>query len=785
MIKKLKKIIVLYIVFNLFFTGVIIAIPDVRAQTDPAPTSAPAPTKSPSDPKPPSDPAPTTALQPTNAIRPTSAPQPTNEPKPTTIVLPTADIQPTVGPGDNISASPTSTISPSVPSPSSSSQTNSANQTEESESINDPANIASGPFSTNSATEKNTNWQEVVNKNLAELQNKIDVISQTGFNYANLNTLSGHVFTADALSSLNLLNKLNSNMTGIGTFSVFNIFDTYLGDIIFDFADNSTTDSFSSASATVVKNSLTGSGSSNDALAENTFTVKEANGNDAVLNNDIVLEAQTGGNSASYNTAGGYIKTGKASVLANIVNLVNTNLNVSQWLFGVVNVFGTLAGNIILPQDASSNTSQPSSSSIVAENELSGPLSANDTLYENNSSITYSNANSAEINTNISAQANTGGNEATFNTGGGSVSTGNSAVSVSNNTVANTNITKEDDTVWLVIVNQMGKWVGQIIGLPWGATTASNSLPISNSNSDAGQQTLSLIDNSATGPLSTNDSSFTNSQDTEITNQNQASINNNIIANADTGNNKSQYNTGAGIIETGDADIGVNLMNMVNTNVTAKKFAVVFVNILGELLGNIIPTGQIADQSNGDNQIADDDLSKLADQSVDDSSPSSTAEEPTVVTESSEVRTGGSFLSANSSNNNTDIIYDGYEGSYIYYDYINFGLGTGKDSIASGPINTVNERKKVSTRNLLSETIALANYLYNPDQKIGQGIFMSSAFAKASETSVAGLLLGGARLKINETWLSILPLALVLLILRRRRKIDFAKYLNSLLEIIL
>src|SRR3989338_8817592 len=151
---------------------------------------------------------------------------------------------------------------------------------------------------------------EIMNQNLAKMQNKIDAMTSTGFNYANLNTLDGQVFSGNTQAALNLLNKLNSNISGIGGFSVMNIYDNYLGDIVLNFTDGNPANAFSQASQTVSENSLTGPLSTNIADSQSSFTIKEATGNDAKIENDINLSAITGNNTASMNTGNGEIESG-------------------------------------------------------------------------------------------------------------------------------------------------------------------------------------------------------------------------------------------------------------------------------------------------------------------------------------------------------------------------------------------------------------------------------------------------------------------------------------------
>ena len=144
----------------------------------------------------------------------------------------------------------------------------------------------------------------------------------------------------------------------------------------------------------------------------------------------------------------------------------------------------------------------------------------------------------------------------------------------------------------MIIVNEAGKWVGHILGSPWGSTSASNSLPVTTETGGFGNQNYSVYSgNEATGPLSQNIATIASNTEESYITENNAAITNNITANADTGNNQAMYNTGAGVISTGDADVALNLVNMANTNVVAKKFVAILVNVIGEFMGDVIPTG--------------------------------------------------------------------------------------------------------------------------------------------------------------------------------------------------
>ncbi|OGG26635.1 hypothetical protein A2960_00490 [Candidatus Gottesmanbacteria bacterium RIFCSPLOWO2_01_FULL_39_12b] len=663
------------------------------------------------------------------------------------------------------------------------------NEGNNSTDVNDPANLNTGALSTNTATETLEQKYEQLNKNLADLQNKIDAVTATGNNLANFNTLNGQVYTGDALSTINQLNKLNSNISGMGGFAVFNIYDNHAGDIVFKLADNNVTGGFSSASGNVSKNSDTGPGSSNLADGQSSFTVKEANGNDAKIVNDIVLQSSTGNNTASMNTGDGIVKTGNATSIGNVVNLANTNLNVSNWLFGVVNIFGTLAGNIILPKGSSTSSNTSNSAGVLSENSNTGFGSTNNATYDNTSLATFDNANTANITSYVEASANSGNNSSSTNTGGGNIVSGSSDVAVSNSTIANTNTNNEEGIVWMVIVNEAGKWVGHIIGSPWGESSASNSLPISSTTGGAGQTTYTADSvNSGTGAFSTNDASYDSSTNSTVTNNNTAEIINNISANADTGNNTATYNTGTSSIETGNAKVGLNLVNMVNTNVVAKKFVAILVNVLGKFLGDVIPP----DAQN-------------TSQSINDSTNSVSTPTPTLAVEPSptptltDSRIGGIEPTSSPTLTPepdptviplptvTPVPQQTAQFQYYYYYYYSDNTYQNDTTQYSQAVQKVgNSRQNViKQRQVLRQSLPTSYDLIMPTVPPKRGLFVSKAFAKATESSLAGILLGGATLKVNQSWLSVIPLAILIIVLRRRRKINFSGYLYKILEKIL
>lgn len=781
--KYLRKLIGFYLILALILPRVGFAVPfayaDDQTSIPPVPTMPPMP----SAPPPPTAPQinytlPTNPPAPINSTSvPTVPPQPTQETVqnlPTGTTLPTESVNGTASSTQNNSADSSSNGNPST-SEGQGQNTNGSYTASGNSSVNDPANILTGSGSINNAEEKANSFQEKINKNVAELQNKIENISSTGFNYSNLNTLDGNVFSGDATAQLNLLNKLNSNITGLGGFAVYNVYDTYVGDIVFKLASDGVSGSFTNASSNVSQNVVTGPGSTNNATAENIFTVKEVNGNDAKLINDIMLQAVSGSNSASNNTGNGEIVTGNATVVGSIINLANTNLNVTEWLFGVVNVWGELIGNILLPKDTVSNTQNSTSSAVVTANNNTGSSSTNNSTYNSENIANFNNVNDAVITSIVDSSVNSGKNTASANTGGGVVNSGNTDVSISDSTIANNNVNNAEETVWMIIVNEAGKWVGHIIGSPNGATNASNSLPISQSNGGSGGQTSTvLVENQNTGTLSDNNSSFSDTSNISVTNNNTASITNNITASADTGNNTAAFNTGQGNIETGDAKVGLNLVNMANTNVTAKKFIAVLVNVLGSFIGDIVPPDQQEAQNTVPSNIGGiQDSSNQIVNNTGNSTSNSTADAVsppvfTTITDSS-ISYTTSYQTPNQVMQNNISSVEGQYASQYYQAYQQFMASKAK---------TTNWQKKAVT--YLSDQ----QYL-NSQKKIKRGLFLSLNFTKATESSFTGMLFGGASLKVNQSWLSIIPFAVIFVLFRRRKNINISRYLNAFLELIL
>jgi len=272
------------------------------------------------------------------------------------------------------------------------------------------------------------------------------------------------------------------------------------------------------ATATLLLNSLTPafaattfeiSGNTND--GNNTTSVGTTNttsvtqSNNANVNNNIQATANTGNNDANRN-AGGEVNvgTGNATVTTTVENDLNHNSADVESCGGCG--FGDLEVKI------SGNTNEGDNEANVA--------GVQQTIVSQN--------NNADVNNNINSSAKTGYNNTNRNAGGDvSVETGNAEVTTEVTTVANTNS-------------------AQIAGGNGGTVSARIT---GNTNDGDNDLNLGL------------------SAQTWINQDNDADVDNDIDSYAKTGDNDANRNAGGSVmIDTGDAEVSVEVVNALNSN---------------------------------------------------------------------------------------------------------------------------------------------------------------------------------------------------------------------------
>ncbi len=227
--------------------------------------------------------------------------------------------------------------------------------------------------------------------------------------------------------------------------------------------------------------------------------------NNANITNNVHSSASTGGNSANFNTGGNStISTGDASNSVNVTNAAN--LNKATVSCGCDN--GALTVNVTGNGAESNNTVNSANANSVFLNQN----------------------NDANFRNNITANSSTGKNDSSFNTGGASVI-------VTGDASDNVNVTNKANA---------------------------NFATVGGSNGGNGGASVIISGN---GALSSNAVDLAQVSAVVLTQNNDANIRNDVRANATTGNNTDQFNTGGFTgISTGNATDNVKVNNFANFN---------------------------------------------------------------------------------------------------------------------------------------------------------------------------------------------------------------------------
>jgi hypothetical protein len=291
--------------------------------------------------------------------------------------------------------------------------------------------------------------------------------------------------------------------------------------------------------------------------------------NSAVITNNIYSDANTGNNLVE-NSSSAAIITGNAETMTSLDNFVNTVIIDSTLKIFTINIFGTLNGNIILPDF-------PESSLICCGQSIDLK-------------------NTANITNNILAYANSGYNLLVAS-GGGVLETGNAINLI--NILNLVNSAFIDSGIQYLAINTYGSWDGQYVG--WGNITNDQigGNYVTTNNSDTSSQSCALCIDS----LAIN---------------NNANVVNNIISTANTGNNTQLSQNG--IIKTGNAVNMINITNIVNSAFFNSIGYFAFINIFGSLHGHIGGAKEIAKLSEPDVTATPSPTPNLSDMNNDDQS---------------------------------------------------------------------------------------------------------------------------------------------------------------------
>lgn len=248
--------------------------------------------------------------------------------------------------------------------------------------------------------------------------------------------------------------------------------------------------------------------------------------NDANITNHVDSNASTGGNSSNFNTGGNTtIKTGNATNNVNVTNAANLN------------------------QASLSNCGSCNGGATNVTVKGNGAYSDNGVSVNNGNNVLLNQDNRANFNNRIDADSKTGGNDTSYNTGGDSVIlTGNAKTNVKVGNLANANVA------------ELG------------------------GHGNAGSASVTVDGN---GAFSTNGVALNNSSAVVLGQNNDARIRNNVDADAKTGGNDSQFNTGGFTgISTGNAKTKVAVDNMANFNAASLDCGCVLDGLDVKVAGN-------------------------------------------------------------------------------------------------------------------------------------------------------------------------------------------------------
>lgn len=224
------------------------------------------------------------------------------------------------------------------------------------------------------------------------------------------------------------------------------------------------------------------------------------------------------------------IETGEATALANVINIVNTNISDSEFFFEVVNILSPTESDLILPRP------EKLESSIV-------PPQNEDEDRE------------VEISNHLEVRALTGANEEINNGGDNIIITGEAQAQANIFSLVNLDFWHNDYS--LLVVNDLGNWTGEV----------------------KGELSPEIIEEKVKGETQ---------REENLTEEKEAILKNNIQVSALTGENQVSENQGDVFIQTGEARSLVNLFNLVNLNILESRFFIWVVNILDSWSGDII-----------------------------------------------------------------------------------------------------------------------------------------------------------------------------------------------------
>jgi len=270
----------------------------------------------------------------------------------------------------------------------------------------------------------------------------------------------------------------------------------------------------------------------------------------ASISNTINSEAQTGNASIEHNTVAGSAITGTATVMANVINLLQSSWSPlgGDLVTFVADIIGDVFGDMFIDPGE------------IFQSQNNN----NNTDYPGNTNFEINSEQNTHINNDIYLGASSGDATVDGNTTAGDAITGDAHAVA--NVVNMINSIIASGQSFLGIVNIEGNFNGDIL------------VP---------QEVLnSLFANSA--PIATLDTSQIENNELIAELNNNQTIDNQVTTTAVSGDATVAGNTTAGDAQTGDTSTNVTILNLTGQEVIGSNALLVFVNVLGNWVGAIV-----------------------------------------------------------------------------------------------------------------------------------------------------------------------------------------------------
>lgn len=332
------------------------------------------------------------------------------------------------------------------------------------------------------------------------------------------NTIAGDAISGTATTIASLITLLQTSWNGSENGQVV----TYLQNIFGDINHDITVDPGAAAA-----------GGQPSLLAQLASLVS------GTIRNNVDLSARSGDATVSDNGTAGDATTGDASAIATLVNVINSHINAGGSFFGLINIFGNLNGDLLLP------------------GELQDQLHSGDATGGSGVATSGEATMNATINNVVNADARSGDTTVSDNGRAGDATTGSARTNVAIFNLTGHQIVSSN--AFLVFVNVLGNWMGLILDAPAGATSAT------------------LTDGSdTTGPQA---DSYQQTTD--------ARIDNTVRVAAQSGDATVSDNGRAGNATSGNATAAVSIVNIAGSSINlARWFGIMVINVFGSWNGS-------------------------------------------------------------------------------------------------------------------------------------------------------------------------------------------------------